>query len=501
MTPESLPPERRPLWFRLLRGLFFTVVVLVTLIALLWAEENWRGERQWQALVKSYEAKGDLLNAIDATRLSIPDDQNVAMTPLLRPLTDYDVVNGKPVWRDPAGVARLDALRLPNLVPAEKKSSDGRTRLDQWQSTFRSTNLFPVPATPVTPASDVLAGLGLWKSELDELEVATRRPNSTFQPGASMQISDWLIPPQLAHGKAISQILQLRCAARLAMGDTDGALADIEFNERWAGAIGGDPLLINQLVVIAMETIGTKMAWEGLTDHRWNDAQLRRLQAMFAARTPREDMLRALRGERAFGLAIQEEWIRSPGPRSPMPGEWLLASPFPRGLPRGWVRQNQISLVRLHELLAGQPGPGTVGQPPVKAYDAELIQQLKRDRPWFYSQLTVMLAPALTLAMAKEDRVLTTSRMAEIACGLERYRLVHQAYPDTLDPLSPDYLTTLPPDPYTRKPFQYARTGDGSFRLYSLGPDRRDDGGRFDYDDTKTDWPWPPSGEASKRMF
>lgn len=497
---NTVTHPRRPLWFRILRGLFFAGVILVTLIALLWAFENWRGERQWQALVKSYAAKGDPLDLYTAAPPEVPDDQNVAMTPLLKPLREFTVVRGEPVWTDTNGVARIDALKLPALTLEERRGSDGRIPLAKWQSTFRATNVFPLPTAAGTPASDVLAALNRWKPELDELEMATRRPHAQFNRTYT-QASIGALLPYLARAKSISQILQLRAAARLAAGDTDGALADIEFNERWARAMGSDPLLISQLVAIALETIGTGMAWQGLTDHRWNDAQLQRLQALFAARTPREDLLRAFRGERTFGLAMMDYWIRNPGAGSASLGDEAQQVAVPKAMPRGWVRQNQISMVRLHELLVEHSQRRIAGHPSGNESQTNLIRQLKAERPWVYNQLTVMLAPALARAMAKEDRLLTISRMGEITCALERYRLAHQAYPESLDGLVPTFLKALPLDPCTGWAFRYQRMADGSFQIYSLGPNGKDDGGVFVPDDAKADWLWPLSTETPKRMF
>jgi len=496
MNPN--PPPRRPLWFRALRGLFFLGVLLVTLGALIWAFENWRGERAWQALVRQYAAKGDPLDGPLLVPETVPDDQNVAMTPLLRPLREYDWVNGEIVWRDSNAIARLDALSLPRLQGGEERTPEGRTALTNWQTAFRSTNGFPLPATSGTPAADILAAFGRWTVELDELEAASRRPHARFHARFDEDIG--VVLPQLAKAKTVSTLLQLRCAARLAAGDTEGALADIEFNERWARAISEESLLISELVAIAVETMGTRMAWEGLVDHQWNDSQLQRLQRLFADRRPREDLVRALRGERKFGLAHFEDLVRNP---SHAPTQSSNPQRLMPPLPRGWVRQNQISLVRYYELLAARNAKWIAGDLPAAQIGEDPTDQLKRERPTIYARLTLMLAPALSKTMEKADRLLAISRMAEIACALERYRLAHNQYPETLNALAPSLISAIPTDPCTSKPFQYRRNENATYQLYSLGLNGRDDGGKFVRDDAVNDWVWPMAvpTDRKERMF
>jgi hypothetical protein len=66
---------------------------------------------------------------------------------------------------------------------------------------------------------------------------------------------------------------------------------------------------------------------------------------------------------------------------------------------------------------------------------------------------------------------------AEIA--LRKYRLDTGEFPQRLNDLVPNFMSTLPTDPYDVKggPLCYSRTADG-FLLYSVGYDRDDDGGR-----------------------
>lgn len=53
-----------------------------------------------------------------------------------------------------------------------------------------------------------------------------------------------------------------------------------------------------------------------------------------------------------------------------------------------------------------------------------------------------------------------------LACALERFRQDHGAYPETLDPLAPDYVARLPVDPIDGSPFHYRNLGD-EFELTS----------------------------------
>ena len=60
---------------------------------------------------------------------------------------------------------------------------------------------------------------------------------------------------------------------------------------------------------------------------------------------------------------------------------------------------------------------------------------------------------------------------------LGAFRAEHDAYPDALDELSPDYLIEIPLDPFLDAPFHYQRTESG-YQLYSVGNNMTDDGGR-----------------------
>jgi hypothetical protein len=87
--------------------------------------------------------------------------------------------------------------------------------------------------------------------------------------------------------------------------------------------------------------------------------------------------------------------------------------------------------------------------------------------------------------------------LARVACALERYRLAHGQYPETLDVLAPQYIGKLPHDIINGQPLHYRRTDDGQFVLYSVGWNETDDDGTVVFlksgsavDRDKGDWVW-----------
>jgi hypothetical protein len=67
--------------------------------------------------------------------------------------------------------------------------------------------------------------------------------------------------------------------------------------------------------------------------------------------------------------------------------------------------------------------------------------------------------------------------LARTAIALERYRLAHGEYPDSLDALAPQFMEKVPHDIIGGQPLKYRRTSDGQFVLYSIGWNETDDGG------------------------
>ena len=63
--------------------------------------------------------------------------------------------------------------------------------------------------------------------------------------------------------------------------------------------------------------------------------------------------------------------------------------------------------------------------------------------------------------------------------AIERYRRMSGDWPSSLEALVPTQLKQVPLDPYDGKPLRY-RLRSGGVVVYSVGPDLKDDDGKFE---------------------
>ncbi|MBP9900226.1 MAG: hypothetical protein KBH45_02115, partial [Verrucomicrobia bacterium] len=159
---------------------------------------------------------------------------------------------------------------------------------------------------------------------------------------------------------------------------------------------------------------------------------------------------------------------------------WRVAF-LSRTAPQGWIYQNQLVNSRLDDdyILSAVDTETRTVHPKI----AEAILTAKREAKGPYSALVQLLTLSeSTFGDAKPfpykfAQSQTQVDLARVACGLERYRLAHNQYPETLDALAPQFITKLPHDVINGQPLKYRRTDDGSFILYSIGWNEKDDGG------------------------
>ncbi len=497
-APSSASP-RFPTFSRFVRWFFsrrtfgrllVSLAALATLIALVCAEENWRGKRAWLNYKHQLEAQGEKLDWKDYVPPPVPDAQNFAMTPFLAPLFDFNPkprLEGQSLWRDTNAYNRISSLQ-EEMGKAEQATADHNetrsaqrmTDLAGWAAALagNSSNA-PVTAMPALTraeaAAAVLRGLEKYDPIVEELRGASQRPYARFNIRYDDEFAPAILLPHLACLKQTTVLFQVRASAELALGRTDQAWSDTRMGLYLADALKDEPFLISKLVQVALDQLALKPVWEGLAEHRWSDAQLQEIEQRLA----KIDLLAdaAMRGERALSLRTIEQ-LRGQGiidaddPSKRLPGVFSF-------LLGGFFYQNELSIARMYQQffipvadVANQRlYPARAG-----ANDAALAKAVVSGfRP--YNLFARMLLPAIAQAETKFAFGQTRVNEAIVACALERCRLARGQFPESLEPLSPRFVEKLPHDIITGTPLKYRRTPDGQFILYSVGWNEKDDGG------------------------
>lgn len=474
----------------------FGLACLATLIALFYAEEDWRGWHAWNQFKHQWEAKGEKFDFKDFVPPSVPDDQNFALTPIV--FCSY----GSMLTRDGKMIAYKD--RDTNFVnrlemPVVRNYSDWPTNgggswekatltdLKPWQDYYRklaaTTNLFPIAARPQSPAADVLLALSKYDSTIEELRAASKLPYSRFPLEYDKDEPAAILLPHLAVMKGCMQILQLRATAELQNSQSEKALDDVKLMLYLNQSIRTEPILISHLVRIAMAAITLQPVYEGLAEHKWSDAQLAELDRELAKLDFLADYEFSMRGEMIFGIAETEYLRRSRNFQALDYSENGSHNDSASHLgfrlaPASFFYRNELTIAQMHErwTLPMVDLEKRVASPELVQRNNDAANKaLNHFSP--YNILARMIFPAVTKAETKYAREQSSVDLARVAIALERYRLAHGEYPASLDALAPQFMEKVPHDILNGQPLHYRLTNDGQFVLYSVGWNDKDDGG------------------------
>ena len=506
--------------WRNLRRALFGLACFATLMALFYAEEDWRGWHAWSQFKQKWEAKGEHFDFASVVPAPVPDDQNFALTPIA--FTSYGYIltrEGKKIpseQRDPKFVQRIkmeatfEGQETTNRLGDRAKGTFAS--LADWQGYYRTlaarTNVYPIPAQPQSPAADVLLALSPYAAAIEELRAASQLPYSRFPLDYDNENPAEILLPHLAALKHCSSVLRLRSLAELQNGQTDQALADVTLTLRLTDKIRTEPCLISQLVRIAMLQIILQPVWEGLAERKWSDAQLGVLDAELTRLDFLPDYQLGMRSELGFQSGITTYLRHHPeqifsingngDAGNPQNGSWLSGLVV-HLVPGGWYYQNQLRAAQLmvkYYLPVADTNQGTFVPKTVREGEATLFAETKTATP--YNTLERMMVPALGNCASKFAYAQASVDLARTAVALERYRLAQGEFPAALEGLAPQFIARVPHDVIGGGPLKYRREANGLFTLYSIGWNEKDDGGVVVFtsgnspkvDNKEGDWVW-----------
>ncbi len=458
---------------------------LVILLVLFHLVENWRGSRAWKAWQKEQEAAGFNFDRASYAPPPIPDDENFAVAPRIAA-----AING-----------------TGNLVMLPKELPYG-PNLRSWQE-GRKADLDALRAA--LKDEDLNKLLEENRVNLDDIERAAVRPgcrlNFDFAHFPEADI------PGFVGFRAAAKLIQLRALVALREGHQDAAFQDVTTLLRMADHFGKPPLLLSQLLSMAVAGIALQPIWEGLATHAWTDPQVTILRGLLS----RLDCLRSL--NRAWNLEVagmsasmvklagNAPWAWAPAPDvysySDGPVPYNRATTFIRqvAFPWGWILQGAVRSHRAFKEMTVDPIDGVTHRINPRRMDSALTRHAKPGRGP-YSMFGVGATPALASQNLRAARLQAMVLSAAFACDLERYHRAKGAYPELLGGLD----ATVPADVIGGQPLRYRRTAEGGYMLYSVGWNGTDDGGRMGQGENaiqEGDWVWMihggTMGKAKKR--
>jgi hypothetical protein len=472
------------------------VAAAITLVVLFYTEESWRGKRAWAALQREASARGESLEFSSLAAPAVPDDQNFAKDPRVVELLGLtnQLNAGLPFYHGSeekwlsAGWALQQFTDLPGWQKFFRKHPEKSVAPDRGAHALN----FPVTSEPQTPAADVLVALGKSETNLTTLRAASQRPllrlPLDYSKGFFLREEPNLPLQSLQEA---THLLSLRASAEQQQGQSEAAFQDVLLALRLVDLVSEEPSHYLQWHPWDMTQFCLQPIWEGLAAHRWNDTQLAALQKKLGEVDFLADYRRVLRGETLARMNLFDQWLafighrpselaRHMSPSAPEGGEGLgdwAAKVAIRSYPVGWLYQDKVWLYRFYQR-HGDP----------------LDTAALRDQPWEKWKagvptltdpiMGVLLPPVLCdeFEGSSLGYLMTQSfvQQAVTACALERFRLEQGNYPDALEALVPNFLQQIPADLLvpTAAKLKYLRTPDGGFRLYSVGFNGVDHGGK-----------------------
>jgi len=477
-------------------GFLKFVLFAITLVVLLYVEEDWRGARAWAATKAKWEGRGVSFDLNTYLPPPVPDSQNLAALPLFNLEPDPDP--------DPEYHGYLVPLTLQRAF-TPNSGNVSLTGLGDWEhgkttdmKKFRDLIAAQYAATfpGRVPRADTLSQFAELYPFVAELrEASATRP--FFRIAQTYELIDHpkesnfrLVTDQIG----VSKYLTWDAILALNAAKSDQALADIKLNTQLTRGVMDQPTLVSGLVGIGMTAINLAVVYDGIAAHAWSDVQLKEIEQELA----RLDFLAAyprdMRGECLLMLHAYGEmegnrfWITAPNQGVP-----------PIYFASGWfdLLKTQMADFQLTQIGYFDLEERRVDVPGINRF-LDLTQTQTGWHPFSVWSIFSVAAGPITSAAEKHSEMQVWVDEARIACALERYRLAHGAYPAALDALAPQFIEAVPHDVMNGEPYHYRLNADGTYLLYSVGWNQRDDGGvevkkenGVSRDYLQGDWPWP----------
>ena len=456
-----------------------TVLVLgVTafLITVVWQVENWRGRERWEQAERAILARGDQLDIRSFVPEEVADKNNAAAHPVFEETKIPSEPN--PRWATYPFHRDFGALteRLFGQLPSELLESKAPLDLEVWQRSLRESADVVWPNSDWgTPEEDVLQATSHAGHGIAQVAEAFSRPHCHWFPlheqlegnvGKIGQISKIT-----SFNKALARTAFIRALAHLNLQSSGEALNEVLAVIRFSSSTKDDPGLVGLMVGLAMGGEVLRTLPSVLSHRGWKEADLAELGRCLAMKHSFLDLTdRTFCMERAasihFGRALVrgESWVMDLVDASSQ--DWKGTAM--KSMPDGWLYQNWAAFTeRWDESYIRQYDRKTRRLTDPQRIDAHLKwKETVTITP--YNFLAADQFPRLANIYRRAAEIQSDWDLCSVQCALERYRRAHGEFPDTLEPLVPQFLAELPHDYVTGDLPRYTVNADGRLNLGTL---------------------------------
>ena len=387
--------------------------------------------------------------------------------------------------------ATLMTTHLPPAVSNTENAAvlyRAAAELIESDTSFNSEDI----VDPESP--EAIAVINKHARTLSILRRAAARPTCRFTRDYSRPSIDMLLP-EIEFLRTASRLLAASARNAAIDGNAAAALSDIVSISRISHHALSEPILIAGLVGISIDSSAVDSLIAVLPTLGKQDLDLLKQNAVQDFLNTPLSLQRNLFGEEAFGLSIFSQF----GTGQLDVGELASVLSHEMRIPQVLSQSStfmsptimayRIFLFNLdlagyknymHTLqnISAQPGPYAEKEATLKNVETDLTEHR-------YGILTSLMAPAIGKAIEKLTENKMRHRAARVAVAATRSRLINGTLPKNRNDLIVDDLPCMPQDDFNPEHTLIYSSTPAGITIYSVGPNRKDDGGPQQKTDTK----------------
>lgn len=487
------------------RKILCAIVVLLGVAVLI----PYLHHRRLRAAVNRYvaelKAKGELLELTQAVPPPVLREQNSAaifQQAVSSLNTNKDVLESNP-------------------PPAMRMVAPGKAMIGWAQPKIQNTE-------GTNSWEDIEAALASEAGVLQSLRQIIDRPAFDFQLNYEKGFT--LLLPHLAPMKKCAKRLSAAAISDLHREDTASAATNVLAMLALVKSSRDEPIIISQLVRIAIAHLAWSANWELLQSRKATEAQLAELQRGWSDL----EFIRAQENAFLFERATSQMTIagsrkvttpyRDLGILTTNASPWLVTKIWAKEYVWRfwWSYSDELRSLKIFQAIIDASRTVKTNHSflaALKQKQSDLanlrfsktndngghvidVDVSEMDFHWIFSEGALACEHSLKKFMFAE----VAKQIAITAIALKRYQLRHGSYPSNLTELIPEFMSEIPRDPADGEPLRYRPVADGTFLLYSIGEDGKDDGGDPNPPDASKsrawqfgrDWVWPQPATAEE---